>query len=255
MSTGGPKKTAGHQMNLMRRNLSDPRRTIHFFKRFINNALDDTTSHAVDWAIQEDAGAVYTLGDARGGVWNLTTDSTDNDELYVASRSQAFIFNTTDKVMFECEFSNTAVTGTQRGAYVGLLDLGAAANNLVDNTMLIAASFDGAVFNLEAAADLAFVTSNAATQVRTAAAKTWTDGDTVRAGFIYDPNDGTTAKVTPVIDGVDGTAHDLTISGLQEMNVGFGVKNGEAGGGAQVLGVKWVQVIQELNAAADIGGL
>jgi len=64
-------------------------------------------------------------------------------------------------------------------------------------------------------------------------------------GFVYLPNDGTTAKVVPIVNGVAGTAHDLTISGLEEMHLLLGVKAHSAN--AQTLEVDWVQVVQETN--------
>jgi hypothetical protein len=252
MATGGPKKSGGHNLNLMRRDMHDPRKTFRYFNDFFTLPIDDTTSHILDWEFVEDAGAAWTIADKRGGWLNLVTDGTNEDEVYIATRAQAFIFNTTDEVMFECEVANTAAGAAgDAGFIVGLSDT-VAANSILD-TGLIMASFDGACFILEENAEVAFVTSNAATPVRTATAYDWTDGDTVRLGFYYDPNDGTTAKVTPVVNGVDGTAHDLTISGLEEMNILLGCKAHSAN--AQTLEIDWVEAIQRRNAAADIGGL
>ena len=252
MATGGPKKAGGHAMNIMRRDLHDPRKTFRYFNDFFTLPIDDTTADATDWELVEDAGSATTAADKRGGWLFLATNTTDNNEAYLASRAQAFIFNATDEVMFETLVEHTATTAAGDGTFVvGLSDV-AAANTIADAGTIVT-SFDGACFILEENADVAFVTSNAATQVRTAAAYTWTDGDVVRLGFHYDPNDGTTAKVTPVVNGVDGTAHDLTISGLEEMNILLGSKN--HGSTAQTLEVDWVEAIQRRNAAADIGGL
>ena len=241
-----------HKLNLLRRDRLDPRKCFRYFNDFTTVPIDDATADVTDWELIEDAGSVQAAADKRGGWLNVTSGGTDNNEVYILSRAQAFIFNTTDELMFECEVQSTLVGDAQYGWAIGLSDIGAA-NTLVDNTMAIVSSFDGAVFHYLPAADVAFTTSNASSQVQTAAAYSWTDGDLVRLGFFYDPNDGTTAKVIPVVNGVEGTAHDLTISGLAEMNILIGAKAGS--GNAQTIGTDWVEVIQRRNATTDINNL
>jgi hypothetical protein len=245
---------ASHKLNLLRRDRHDPRKTFRYFNDFFNMSLDDTTAHPTDWEVVEDAAAVYGISDKRGGWLRLECDGDDSDEVYLASRGQAFIFNTTDELFYETEVENTAVTATgDQGFICGLSDT-VAVNSILDSG-LIMASFDGACFILEENADVAFVTSNAGTQVRTAVAYDWQGtaaaSDLVRLGFFYDPNDGVTAKIIPVVNGVEGTAHDLTISGMEEMNILFGVKNHV--GSAQIAEWDWVEVLQRRNAATDIG--
>lgn len=243
------------KMNLLRRDRLDPRKCIRFFDDFTTMATDDTTNDPIGWDITQDAGATAQIGpaDKRGGWFNISCDGDDNDECYAESNSQAFIFNTTDELMFECEIQITAgSTDGEFGAVVGLSDI-SAANTLVDDTGEMVASYDGAVFYHPTLGNFNFETSNATTQNTTTGAYTWTDADLVRLGFFYDPNDGTTAKVVPVVNGVSGTVLDLTISGLLEMGILLGIKTGEAA--EQTLEVDWVEVIQRRSAATDINQL
>jgi len=52
-----------------------------------------------------------------------------------------------------------------------------------------------------------------------------------------------TAHVTPVIDGVTYTAHDLTISGLEEMHILLGVKT--PGTSEEALLVDYVRIVSD----------
>jgi len=162
-------------------------------------------------------------------------------------RPLAFIFNTTDYVFFEASVKHTAASTDGKSSFsCGLSDT-VGANSHTDAGSIMA-SFDGALFFKGEDDNIDFVTSNATTQVRNEV-KTWTDGSTHKLGFIYDPNDGTTAKVTPIVDGsAEGlTTHDLTISGLAEMHILFGIKTHEAAQQTPGLEVDYVSVVQRTN--------
>ena len=238
-ATSGSGSYAEHEANRLR-NLGfrgTPAQRVQYFDDFVSFADEE-------WAIVQDGTVVAVTSDQLGGWVGIITGTSDTHESYYSSLSEAFIFNTTDKVFFETRVKNTAVGDAgDAGFVVGLSDT-VAANTIVDAGTL-ATSLDGAVFILEEEAEVAFITSNASSQSRTAAAYDWTRGDTVKLGFVYLPNDGTTAKVVPIVNGVAGTAHDLTISGLEEMHLLLGVKAHSAN--AQTLEVDWVQVVQETN--------
>ena len=177
------------------------------------------------------------------GIVTQSSTPADEDEMYLSSSSQSFIFNTTDKVFFEARVSNNVDTAA--AWCVGLSDT-VGADTIVSASGM-ATSFDGAVLIYEEAADVAFVTSNASAQTRTATAYDWTDGDIVKLGFVYLPNDGVTAHVVPVVNGVAGTKHDLTISGLLDMNILLGIKSRAGAQQTPGLEVDWVQVVQETD--------
>ena len=86
-----------------------------------------------------------------------------------------------------------------------------------------------------------FETSNAGTQVTNTSAGTFTSATAYRLGFIFDPNDGTTGKITPYLNGVEGTTHSITLASLTEMRLVLGVKAG--GANAETLKMDYVQVL------------
>ena len=237
--------TAERQADLMRRDRHDPRKTHRFFDDFITMAIDDTTLDPSAWEIIQDAGATGQIGpkDGKGGWFQVYCDGDDNDECYAASRSESFIFNTTAPLLFEARVLMTkGTTDGKSGFILGLSDV-VAANSILDAGTLMA-SFDGALFfKGEDGAYIRFSTSNAATAVNNTTLKAFTDAMTVRLGFYYDPNDLVTAYVTPLVNGIGGTAQALTISGLEEMHILLGVKTFETGNEPH-LDVDWVEVIQ-----------
>ena len=234
---------ARHGYNLLRRQRLDPRQTARYFDDFVTMATDDTTGDPIEWEIVQDAGATAQIGalDGLGGWFQVCCDGDDNDECYAASRSEAFIFNTTKELLFEARVKLTAGSTDGKGTFVVGLSDTVAANSILDAGTLMA-SFDGAIFCLEEDAEVSFTTSNASSQTRTATAYSWTNGDTVRLGFYYSPGDGTTGNVTPIVNGAEGTTHDITISGLEEMHILLGCKTHE--GAEQKLEVDWCEVIQ-----------
>ncbi len=205
----------------------------------------DPTATVGNWAVVEDAGAGGgdVITDAAGGVLSIGCDGDDNDECYVSSIAESWIFTTNKKVYFECRISLTEANVDDANWCIGLSDV-AAANTLVDDGASIVASYDGAFFyKLDAGVVLRFNTSNAAAQTDTANAGAFTSGAWYVLGFLYDYNDGVTAVVTPYVNGVAGTAHNLTIAGLQEMHIVMGVKAGDAN--EEALLVDYVRVQAE----------
>jgi len=202
----------------------------------------DTT---INWAVVEDAGAGTgdVLTDAAGGVLNVGCDGDDNDECYVSSVAEVFKFQTTKKIYFECKIKLTEANTDDANFIIGLSDT-VAADSLVDNGAGPMASYDGAVFfKVDGTMKIQFETSNAAAQVTNATLADFVSATDYVLGILYDYNDGVTAKVTPYVNGVAGTAHDLTIAGLEEMHVLMGVKAGDVA--EENLLVDYVHVIAE----------
>jgi hypothetical protein len=236
---------AKHGYNLLRRQRLDPRQTVRYFDDFVTIPVDDTTFYPTDWAIVLEPAGEPTAQtgplDGLGGWLQVCCDGDSEDECYASSRCEAFIFNTTKELMFEARVKFTAGSTDGKGTFVVGLSDTVAANSIVDAGTLMT-SFDGAIFCLEEDAEVSFTTSNASSQTRTATAYSWTNGDTVRLGFYYSPADGTTGKITPIVNGTEGTTHDITISGLAEMHILLGAKTHE--GAEQKLEVDWCEVIQ-----------
>lgn len=197
-----------------------------------------------DWVDTVSDGGTVEVTDAVGGILSIASTGNDNDESYVSLKAEAFTFSTTKKVYFQCRIKLTEANTDDANWIIGLSSI-AAANTLVDDGAGVVTTYDGAVFyKVDGTLTFMFETSNAATQVDNAdvgvafASATW-----YTLSFLYDYGDGTTGSITPYIDGVAGTAHAITIAGLEEMHVVMGVKAGA--GNAETLLVDYVHVQQE----------
>jgi hypothetical protein len=192
------------------------------------------TDNTNDFTLVTDAGGTAAIVDEEDGVIRITNNGTDNDESYLSTKAENWIF--ADRpIAFEAYVKPTG----DHNFILGVSDT-VGANFLLDSEGGPAASYDGAVFFVDGGANWKFETSNAGTQVTSTAVGTYTTAEYVRLGFIFDPNDGTTGKITPFINGVAGTAHSITLSGLEEMHVVFGAKNKT--GAAAVLDVDYFQI-------------
>tara|TARA_Y100000310_G_scaffold250194_1_gene256368 strand:- start:367 stop:1044 length:678 start_codon:yes stop_codon:yes gene_type:complete len=198
------------------------------------------------WTLTEDAGKTGTdvINDEDGGWFKNFCDGDDNDESYRISHGQSWKFQTDKLLYLETSIQLTEAATDDANWIVGLSD-SAGANMLLDDGAGPAASYDGAVFfKVDGTLQVQFETSNAGTQVTTATGLTaFVSGTTYKLAFLYDYKDGTTASVTPFIDGVAGTAHSLTISGLEEMNLFFGVKAG--GANEEAIEIDYIRVFAE----------
>ena len=196
------------------------------------------TDNTNEFTLVTDSGGTAAVSDIAGGVLTITNAAADNDESYLSSKTEAWKFAASKPLWFEAR-----VKASADNMIIGLSDT-VAANSLQDNGAGPMASYDGAVFYRGETESWNFETSNAGTQVTSADGADSTTDTYIRLGFIFDPNDGTTGKITPVIDGVvsaESVAHSITLSGLEEMHIVFGCKN--AAGVAATLLVDYVQVL------------
>lgn len=215
------------------------------FHQFLDDFYEVADTTATDlsrYATVADGAGALTQLDAAGGVAVITSGATDNDEIYISSMSESFKFAASKPLWFEARIIPIEVATDKLNLIIGLSDT-VGANTLQDNGAGPAASYDGAVFfKVDAGTTWSFETSNAGTQVTTNSLGTATTATAVRLGFIFDPDDGTTGKITPYINGVAGTAHSITLSGLEEMHILFGIKAGS--GAAETSKIDYVRVLQ-----------
>lgn len=178
------------------------------------------------WNTTEDAGKSGTDGimDVLGGVYANFCDGDDNDESYCISAGESFKFTSGKKMWFEARLRVDESNSDDANVIVGLMDA-AGANALQDDGDGPAASYDGAVFfKVDGGTKWQFETSNAGTQETSATFGTYTDDTFVRVGFYFDG----VATITPYLNGVAGTAHTISLTGLEEMHAFFGIKAGGA---------------------------
>jgi len=189
-----------------------------------------TYNTTFDWTVVEDVGATEAdkLLDAHGGVVQAGCDGDDNDECYISSKGEFLKFQTDQRVYFEVLVKGTEAATDDANYIVGMSDT-VAADLLLDNGAGPMASYDGAVFfKVDGGTVWQFETSNAGTQLTNSNVGDFTDGVATRLAFAYDYNDGVTAIVTPILNGVLGTPKNLTIAGLEEMHFFWGAKAGGA---------------------------
>jgi hypothetical protein len=223
----------------------DPSDWITFMDDFICPALDDVTGEVTEWAVTRgggDASAAVTSKDGLGGWLTLTSDGDDNDDCYVTSRSEAFIFSTDKKMIFKARILLEEAATDDANWCIGLSDT-VAADFLQDDGDGPAATYDGALFfKVDGTMIIQFETSNGGTQVTQSLATFVTD-TIYNLAFVYDYNDGVTGYITPYVNGVAGSRHAITIAELEEMHLIMGVKSG--GDNEETLEVDYVAVAAE----------
>lgn len=197
----------------------------------------DTTATVGKFALVTDSGGSAVVSDTANGICLITNAASDNDESYLSTIAENWKFAASKPLWFEAYLAGVGA----HNFIVGLSDT-VGANFLQDTEAGPAASYDGAVFFVDGGSVWKFETSNAGTQVTNTNVGAYATTVAVRLGFLFDPNDGTTGKITPYFNGVAGTTHDITLSGLEEMHIVFGAKNKTAE--AAVLSVDYVQVVQ-----------
>lgn len=219
--------------------LSDPGFYHYFRDDFDELNVVATTGRYV---VVKDGAVAGSVLDRAGGWAQIITDVNDNDEFYLASIGEAWLFAAGKPLWFEAKVELTEAATNASNIIVGVTDANGA-NALLDNGGGPAASYSGAVwFKVDGSLAWQFETSNAGTQVTNATAGTMVSGTAYRLGFIFDPGDGTTGNVTPYLDGVAGTAHNITLASLTEMNLLIGVKTG--GARAETLKCDYMQALQ-----------
>lgn len=208
------------------------------------SAISDTTAWSV---ISDGTTGTPVFQDAAGGVFNVVTAASDNDYSAYKSLAQPFLFAAGKPLWFDARFRISEATTNESTWWFGLMDTTTTGGMQADALGPLA-SYDGALIykTPETALTVNFETSNAGTQVTGAAFATSISNTWHRAGFHFD-GATTTGNITPYFHNgtswTAGTSHAITLSGLEEMNVVFGVKAGPTAG-AETLQVDFIRVVQ-----------
>lgn len=222
--------------------------TYHLLHDEFINPASATASDVQAWtALNDGATGTPAFQDAAGGIFNVVTAAADNDYSAYSSVAENWLFASGKKLWFEAKFKLSEAATSESTWWFGLSDT-LTTGGMQANTAGPLASYDGALIwkTPETALTVNFETSNAGTQntlseFATAISNTWH-----RAGFYFD-GAATTSAITPYFhNGTSwtmGTAKDITLSGLEEMHVVFGVKAGP-GGGAETLQIDYVKCLQ-----------
>jgi hypothetical protein len=210
---------------------------VEFFDDFF---IFDGTATVGLWNDAVTDGGTIAAIDAADGHMSIATGATDNDESYISSQFENFLFSTTKNLTFEAMVKLTEANTDDANIIVGLSDT-VAADSLLDDGGGPMASYDGCVFfKVDGGVVWQTETSNAGTQVTDTSAGAFTTATWHKLQFVYDFNDGVTASVKFYVDDTLGATSTLTIAGLAEMHVLLGAKAG--GANAETLIVDYVQV-------------
>ena len=221
-----------------------------FFEIFDDFVYPATTavSDVTAWsAVNDGATGTPVYQDAAGGVFNVVTAASDNDYSAYKSLTQPFLFASGKKLWFDCRFKLSEATTNESTWWFGLSDTTTTGGMQADALGPLA-SYDGALIwkTPETALTVNFETSNAGSQATASAFATSISNTWQRAGFYFD-GAATTSAITPYFyNGTSwtmGTAKDITLAGLEEMNLVFGVKAGPTAA-AETLQIDYIHCVQ-----------
>jgi len=225
----------------------DPADYFVMFDDFTNPA-SATASDVQAWtAVNDGATGTPAFQDAAGGIFNVVTAAADNDYAAYSSVAENFLFAAGKELWFEARFKISEATTNESTWWFGLSDT-LTTGGMQANAAGPLASYDGALIwkTPETALTVNFETSNAGTQNTASAFATSISNTWHRCGFYFD-GEATTSTITPFFhDGTSwtvGTAQNITLSGLEEMHLVFGVKAGPTAA-AETLQVDYVKCVQ-----------
>ena len=203
------------------------------------------------WGSVDDGGTgTNALQDTVGGVYNVVTAASDNDYHAMVGQQKTFKFAAGKKLWLEARVKVAEATTNESTWWVGLTDT-TTTGGMQANTAGPLASYDGALIwkTPETAMTLNFETSNAGTQSTLSAFATSVTNTWTRVAFFFDGT-ATTSTITPFVavnDSnvfVQGTPQNLTLSGMDEMKMVFGIKAGPTAA-AETLQIDYILCVQE----------
>ncbi len=190
------------------------------------------------WTTVATDSGTATVGDEAGGVLTLApSDGTvaDNDEIYVKTTNEIFLFAADKPGRFECRVKWTDANTDDANVLVGVMSA-VGANSLLDDGGGPAASYSGAVFfKTDGGTTWNFETSLAGTQTTTALPAYTAGGANWQTLRIEWREQGGVIEIVPIIDGqqcLDANGrpvkHTIALGSPTEMNGVIGAKNGAA---------------------------
>lgn len=184
-----------------------------------------------------DSGAAVNNVDAVGGVVELTSIAIDNNEVYLHSTKEMFLFAANKPLLAVCRLQYEEANTDDANVLFGLMDA-VAANHIQDNGAGPVASYSGAVFfkvdggtNWQVEASIAGTQTTAElTAVNSLDKSAKTAGGASYSTFWIEslPYSSTKHKLNYYIDGVHVYSIDHTYTSATEMELVVGLKLGSA---------------------------
>lgn len=198
-----------------------------------------------------DAGASVAIdADGVGGIVDLTTGATDNNEAYLATTNELFKFADDKPLTFETRIKFTEANTDDANVMVGLMDA-VGANSILNNGGGPKASFSGAViYKVDGETAWKFQTSIGTTKTTTVSDLT-AGGAWQTLRIVCIPVTSTKVECVPFVDEVGGSdfkqlrdangnliKHTITLGSETEMDAAVGVKAG--GGNSEVVNLDYI---------------
>lgn len=181
--------------------------------------------------VGSDGGTVAIADGVAGTITIDTGATTDNHQLWLESKLEAFKFAAAKPFYFMALVTNTEVGADVVNWLVGLMDA-VADDALQDNGAGPKASYSGAVFFVvDGGTVLQAESSIGGTQVTDTDVGARTDGVQMRLEIMFIPLTTTTGLVHFIYNGTLVASNAISFAAATEMQIAFGVKNGGTGGG------------------------
>jgi len=216
------------------------------------------------------------LADEVGGVIALTTDATDNDEVWIQSGDDTSVLGAISDTagsdfltVFECRVKVSSIADDVVSAFCGLAEEAlAAADTKANDTGILAdkdyIGFDcvhtnGGTAGTNAAVNFVYRLSGQTAVEKIAGVHTWVADDFVKLGFIYDPSADTSKRIKVFVNNTEqstyvtgtniATATGSAFPDGEELQALFGHKNGSAAAGE--LAIDWWAFAQVIKPATN----
>jgi hypothetical protein len=225
----------------------DPDYAFQMYDDFMYPATSAVSDVTAWTAVNDGATGTPVFQDAAGGVFNVVTAAADNDYSAYKSLHQPFLFAAGKRLWFEARFKVAEATVLESTWWFGLTDT-TTTGGMQANAAGPLATYDGALIwkEPETAMTVNFETSNAGTQATLTGFATSVTNVWQRCGFYFDGT-ATTSTITPFFkDGTTwtvGTPKNITLSGLEEMNLVYGIKAGPTAA-AETLQIDYIKCLQ-----------
>lgn len=213
------------------------------FNEFVSGDLFTDTS--------ADTGAAVANVDAAGGRVTLTTGATDNNECYLLTTKETFLFANDKPIEFGCRLQYAEANTDDANVCFGLMNA-VAADSILDNGGGPKATYSGAVFfKVDGGTRWQVESSLGGTQSTTdltaansldKQAKTAGGASFQKFKIEVQPISSTEAEVKFYIDDVLVAKHTLTYTSATEMMAFVGVKAGDTN--SEVVTVDYVYAYQ-----------
>lgn len=195
------------------------------------HVVEDDFDHYTDaeeWTLVTDASGTAAIADAVNGIMTLTAGGSagDNKDAYLEKKLESYLFAASKPIHFKARVLLNEVTANEANILVGLMDA-VAADHLLDNGGGPAASYSGVVFfKVDGGAVWQGEVSVAGTQVTDTGVGSYSDNAYQWLEFVWIPTSSTSATAYFYVDGVLGGTCTHTYTSGTEMQIVFGVKNG-----------------------------